>query len=262
VSQPEPEAAWHVRLVKPRLGWNARPVRPADVVGALRDTLLAPEAGLEDAHYQKIVPNRYLVELPAESYARHFQPLATRLCQQWRDALLEHLATTNSRQGQKHYRFAGQVQVEIRPAADLAVGELRIHSALQADVPASAAPAPLTACLELVPDGRRWALSEGIVTIGRDAQCAIALDLPRLLERPLISSRHAYLQCLSGECRLFDGAPDGVPSTNGTFVNGRPVPRGGQLLKDGDLLVLAALPHRAPDADVPGAAGLRFHAHC
>jgi hypothetical protein len=262
MSDASGDQAWHIRLVKPGVGRKAMPVRPADVAGALRDLLLAPESGLEDAQYQRIVPNRFIVELPAENYARRFQPLEQQICQQWRETLLNHLATTNSRQGQKLYRFAGQVQVEIRPAADLGMGDLRLRSAMQPDAPLSRAPATITACLELVPEGTRWTLREGVLTIGRDPGCAIALNLPRLLERPLISSRHAYVQCRAGECRLFDGSPDGVPSTNGTFVNGQPVPRSGRALQAGDEIILAALPHSAPNLSTPGVAGLRFSARC
>jgi pSer/pThr/pTyr-binding forkhead associated (FHA) protein len=77
-----------------------------------------------------------------------------------------------------------------------------------------------------------------------------------------VSGQHAYLHCLPRAYRLFDGAPNGLPSINGTFVNGRPVPPGGHLLQDGDILILAAVRPQAPSLDTPGVAGLRFRALC
>jgi FHA domain len=71
--------------------------------------------------------------------------------------------------------------------------------------------------------GRRWRLSEGGVTIGRDPRSTIVLADPR------VSGSHARLSLEpSGRCLLVDEG-----STNGTAVNSRlvtePVP-----LKDGD----------------------------
>jgi len=78
----------------------------------------------------------------------------------------------------------------------------------------------------------------------------------------LVSGQHAYVHCLPEAYRLFDGAPNGLPSVNGTFVNGRPVPAGGQLLHDGDILILAAVRPLSPSLDTPGVVGMRFRARC
>ena len=131
--------------------------------------------------------------------------------EQWRERLLNYLATANSRQGRREYRFGGQVSVEIRPAPEVEPGQLRILSRWQPDPPASAPPVALPACLELLPSGRPWPLRAGLVTIGREPVCDIFLDLPRVQELKLISGQHAYLQCLPGSYRLFDGAPNGLP---------------------------------------------------
>jgi len=262
VSAPPPANGWQARLIKPRVGLLAQVNGPAEVSDLLCETLLARENVLEDAHYNKTVPNQFVVELAPELYARHYAPLRPVIEQQWRDRLLNHLATANSRQGRREYRFAGQVSVEIRPAADLEPGQLRILSRWQAEPSEAPPPAMLSACLELLPSGPYWQLRTGLITLGRDPACDIFLDLPRVQELRLVSSQHAYLQCAPDGCWLFDGSPSGLASVNGTFVNGQPVPPGGRLLQDGDLLILAAVRPQAPSLDTPGVVGLRFRARC
>jgi predicted component of type VI protein secretion system len=117
----------------------------------------------------------------------------------------------------------------------------------------------LTACLEVLPGGQRWALHPGVVTIGRGSGCDISLDAPVIKEKKLVSNLHAHLNCQGESYRLFDGAPDGKPSRNGTYVNLRRLPQGGVELKDGDLILLAALDPEHPDPDGPGVASLCFH---
>jgi hypothetical protein len=262
VSAHPPAHDWQVRLITPRLGLLAAANGPAEVSDLLCETLLARENVLEDAEYNKTVPNQFVVEFAPDTYARHYAPLEKVIEQQWRERLLNYLATANSRQGRREYRFAGQVAVEIRPAPDLEPGSLRILSRLQAGAPDNPPPVALPACLELLPAGQPWRLRAGLVTIGREPACDIFLDLPRVQELRLVSAQHAYLQCLPGAYRLFDGAPNGLPSVNGTFVNGRPVPAGGQLLQDGDILILAAVRPLTPSLDTPGVVGLRFRAQC
>ncbi len=266
MSPNAPGDGWQVRLIKPRPGLLAQANGPAEVSDRLCETLLARENLLEDAEYRKTAPNQFVVELTPDIYAQHYAPLEKVIGQQWRERLLNHLATANSRQGRREYRFAGQVMVEIRPAPDLEPGQFRILSRLQAEAPDDplpvALPVVLPACLELLPAGKPWRLRAGLVTIGRDPTCDIFLDLPRVQELRLVSGQHAYLQCLPEAYRLFDGAPNGQRSINGTFINGRPVPPDGQLLRDGDLLILAAVRPQAPSLDTPGVVGLRFRARC
>ena len=262
MSVPPPGNGWQARLIKPRLGLLSAATGPAEVSDLLCETLLARENLLEDAEFNKIVPNQFIIELAPDTYARRYAPLEKVIRQQWRERLLNYLATANSRQGRREYRFAGQVAVEIRPAPDLEPGQLRILSRLHTEVPEEPPPAALPACLELLPDGKPWRLRTGLLTLGRDAVCDIFLDLPRVQELKLVSSQHAYLQCLPGSYRLFDGSPNGLPSVNGTFVNGQPVPPGGQLLQDGDIVILAAVRPQSPRLDTPGVVGLRFRAVC
>jgi hypothetical protein len=185
-----PNERWHVKMMQPRIPWETHPLLPADVGGELCAVILNRGNLLEDAHYQKVVPNRFRVELNAENYARNYQPLEMHVIQQWQNRLVECLATANSRLGRKEYILAGSVRIEIRPAADLKSNQARIFSLIQPDRTASGEPVrpviaqappaprpsrpapvplphvqPIKACLEQLPSGRRWALYPGILTI-------------------------------------------------------------------------------------------------
>ncbi len=261
MSAPGSGADWQVRLLKPRTGVLAAPLRPADIGLALCEVMLARENLLEDAEYHKIAPNQFVVEAAPDQYTRAYAPLAAALCQQWRERLLDHLTTANSRQGRREYRFAGPVAVDLVLASDLEPGQVRLRSRLQPDAPVEPpAPRPLPACLELLPAGQVWRLRTGLVTLGRDPSCDIAVDQPRVQELRLVSSQHAYLHCEPGAYHLFDGTPQGQPSVNGTYVNGRPVPPAGHRLQDGDVIILAAVHRDRPLADTPGVVVLRFRA--
>ena len=63
------EEPWRVRLIGSRLPWGSRSDRPADVGNELCSALLARENILEDANYQKITPNQFVVEVDTENYA-------------------------------------------------------------------------------------------------------------------------------------------------------------------------------------------------
>lgn len=144
------EEKWHVRLVRPglpgiehlpelglpdltRLPWLNRPLRPADIGGELRESMLRRENMLEDVNYQKVVPNHYIVEVSEVNYTRQFRPIELNILQQWRERLLEELMTANDRQGRKEYRFGGRLRVEVRPASDLRDNEARVLCRIEAD---------------------------------------------------------------------------------------------------------------------------------
>lgn len=117
------------------------------------------------------------------------------------------------------------------------------------------------AFIELVPSGRRWSIYPGVNTIGRADSCQVFLDLPLIQEKRLVSGQHAYIVFENGTCTLFDGAPDGRPSANGTYVNLRRVPPGGYRLQNGDAIVLAAVDPLYPRSDTPGTATFYFWAN-
>lgn len=259
MSRSEGDEVWQVRLVGPRLPWQSGNIRPAELGEALCEALLARENLLEDADYLKIVPNRYIVEVNDKNYQRNYQPIEARLLEQWRVKMLDRLTTTNSRQGRQEYQLGGGLSLEIRPVADLAESQARILSQVQTGAAAGpAAGSRSPGSLELLTGGGRWPLRPGVLTIGRDKRCDIYLDARVIQEKRLVSGVHAHLLCEGEEVYLFDGAPGGGPSKNGTYLNNRRVPYGGQRLRDGDVIVLAALNPADPRPDTPGVAALRY----
>ncbi len=254
---------WHRKLLRPRIPWDLHPLKPAEITGELRSVMLARENVLEDALYTKIVPNRYIVEVSQANFTRNYHPIEQQIIQQWREDLLEHLTTANSRMGRKEYRFGGPVQIAIRPAPDLEDNQVRILFQVNPeDRPMQAPQVEKTACLVMSPGGGRWLLRKGINTIGRDPGCDIPLAIPIVQERRLISGIHAYIREENGQFSLFDGSPDGKPSLNGTYVDYRRVPREGALLQDGVIIILAALDPDHPLPDTPGVVTFRFRMDC
>jgi hypothetical protein len=150
MANPKPDEKWQIRLVRPgipgmnrlpelglpdlsRLPWLNRPIRPADIGSELRDAMLTRENMLEDVNYMKVVPNRYIVEVSEQNYARQFRPIEGQILHQWRERLMEELVTANSRQGRKEFHFTGRLQVEVRPVVDLKDNEARILSRIAPD---------------------------------------------------------------------------------------------------------------------------------
>lgn len=254
---------WQSRLIQPRLPWVREPIRPAEVNDGLLATMVDRTNLLEDARYQKIVPNQYIVELSVENYTRNYKPIETEILKQWKDSLLDRLMLANSRQGRKEYRLAGRLQLTIRAVKDLRDHQARILCQVSSDNSSvHTVQGSLSACLKWFEGERQWDLSSEIVTIGRDAQCEVHLDIPAVQERRLVSGVHAHLRYESGEYRIYDGEPGGKPSLNGTYVNGRRVPANGYALQEGDIVILASVDPHNPRPDTPGVAALRFHANC
>ncbi len=238
-------------------------VRPADVQRRLEAAMLDPDNLLEDARYSKIVPNEYIVELDPDNHERQYAQIEQRVCEQWQVKLLEALDTANQRQGRRLYQFGGPVSVSLRPGAGLDKGAVRIRARIAPDAPkAEAKSAQPVGCLQLLPNGRRWPLLPGTLTVGRHETSDIFLELPPQRQPPLISAHHAYLLVTDSEVRLFDGSPAGRPSLNGTFVNGQRVPASGQALVPGDIVVLAPLNPKDPRPSGPGVLALQFHERC
>lgn len=257
------EPGWQIRILRPRLPWTSGAIRPAEVSEGMSEEMLRRENWLEDVHYNKVVPNRYIVELNPDNFARNYQPILSSIIQQWSDKLLEDLMTANSRQGRREYRLGGRIMIQIRPAANLKDNEARILSRIQADAGQGIGQGPAekdssVAILENVPDGRQWGLKSGTTTLGRDASCDIVFNTPQVLDKRLVSKQHAYIRCEPGRCFLYDGSTGGKPSANGTYLNGRPVNANGQLLQTGDTIILAALDPRQPRTDIPGVVVLRY----
>jgi pSer/pThr/pTyr-binding forkhead associated (FHA) protein len=272
-----PASPVQIVLSKLPRGWRRQiGVRPADVSKQLRTVLLDRRHHLEDAQYGKVAPNVYTVAVNPQQYAAHFEPIGADLCEQWRRQLLQDLNTANSRQGRKQYRFGGAVAVQLKADAGLPTDEIRIEAQVQREPQAErpdpgpvAEPqkpptgatmaAPAASHGWLLAEGNAHPLKEGTNILGRSRSCDVIVSGKEVTERRLVSGLHAYIECRGGNCRIFDGTPDGKPSMNGTFVNVRPVSQGGQPLRDGDEIILAALDRASPRPDTPGVAWLLFH---
>lgn len=262
-----PQEKWQVTLVEQRFLWAKDPIRPADLSHKLRDIMLAKNNLIEDADYRKVVPNRFVIELNQDNFSNNYQPIQKRVILQWRERLIEDLEVANNRQGHREYNFGGRVEITIRPGSGLAPNQARIYCQVgwigqgMGSQPTSNEQL-LPACVELASGGKRWKLHRGIVTIGRESGNDITLEDAEVQKRRLVSAQHAFLECEENKYVLHDGAPSGRPSTNGTFINSSPVSAGGSLLKDGDLILLAAIKPTDPRPDTPGVAVLRFKLGC
>jgi hypothetical protein len=254
------DAGLFEHLTPLRFGRRGRPVRPADINRHLEAAMLDRQNLLEDVNYGKIVPNEYLVEVGPETYEHRFRPIAADLTGQWQRRLLDALNTANGRQGSRVYRFGGPVVVHLRAAGDVPEDEVRIRSRVNNEQAVAAAVG--IPCLQRLPRGRSWPLQGSVVTVGRSRQNDIYLDEPEIQARRLVSSQHAYLRCRGDRCHLYDGSPDGKASLNGTFINGERLGQEGRLLRDGDVVVLAASDPQHPRPDAPGVAGFVYRASC
>lgn len=260
------EINWQTSWVKPGFLSNKQSISPAEISDGLCKIMMAKGNVLEDANYNKILPNSFVVELSQDNFQKHYEPLRQSLIHQWREKLVEHLMTTNSRLGRKEYSFAGQLHIELRPAADIMDNRARVLCRVEPNVdPEGQKPSSQikvqgkeTAYLELVNGDRRWPLFPGDNTIGRDASCDIFLDVPVIQTKRLVSGQHARIYVDRDQHILYDGSVLGKPSANGTYVNSQRIPSYGVPLQNGDIIILGALHPQNPNLDTLGAAVLRF----
>jgi len=263
---------WNVRVIKPRLPWRVSHPRAAEVGKALEAVLLSKEFALEDAEFQKIVPNEFVIEMHETNYLHNYQPIEDRVLNQWRSMMLEEITTVNRRQGRTEYQLGAPLRLEIHPVDDLKPTEVRIlcrvqrsfddtRNASESDRLPRREGAAMP-CLELISSGQRWTLRLKTITIGRDERCNIYLDMPEVQDKRLVSGEHAYLRKEQERYTLYDGTQDGRASVNGTYINRKSVPLNGHLLKEGDEIILASVDPVDPRPDAPGAVTLRFREVC
>lgn len=260
------QSRWSINWLRPRLFGNKHAIRPAEISDGLCKVMTAHENTLEDANYHKVVPNHFVVEISPQNYTLHFEPLGADLVHQWRERLLEHLLTSNSRLGKKEYRLGGQLYIDIHPVPGMAENQARILCRVDTNlVPPeekmSRQPGEKgqeVAFLDLVGGDRSWPLYLGNTTIGRDEACDIFLNSPVVQEKRLVSAQHATIRIQDGQFLLYDGDMAGKSSVNGTYVNAKRVEENGVNLQDGDTVVLAAVNPADPRPDTPGVAAFRF----
>ncbi|MCU1493955.1 MAG: hypothetical protein JWO62_1719 [Acidimicrobiaceae bacterium] len=157
-----------------------------------------------------IAPNTFAVLLSQEDYER-FGGFVEVLSRELVDAAREHARAEG-------YSFLGPVQVRIGWNEDLSRSTFVVSSEV---VEGEEVPGGWV----VLPDGRRVAIADEPVTIGRLPEC----DIP--LGDANVSRRHAELHRDGGNVFVVD-----LDSTNGTRVNGTPVRQ--QRLTDGDLVTV------------------------
>jgi hypothetical protein len=157
-----------------------------------------------------IAPNFFSVLLSEEDYER-FGGFVEVLARELVDAAREHATA-------ERYAFLGPVEVEIGRNRELAKNVFTVEaSTREGEDP--------TYGSVVMPDGRRIALADDTLTIGRLAECEIPLADPN------VSRRHAQLRRDGEAVYLVD-----LGSTNGTKVNGAPIRN--HRLENGDIITI------------------------
>ncbi len=141
-----------------------------------------------------VAPNAFHIYLATADYER-FESFGDALNGELVEAVREHAAG-------ERYSFVGPIEIVIHEDPDLGVSTFAIESEVVDTTPG--APDWI-----VLPDGRRVAIADAVLTIGRLPECAIALDDPN------VSRRHAQLRRDGQSVVLVD-----LGSTNGTKVNG------------------------------------------
>ncbi len=133
--------------------------------------------------------------------------------------------------------------IQLAPAADLAVDELRILAVHSVDTLGSTAAMPVTGELRapaeqqealptsayLIVQGSKTVLiKQNVFNIGRRPDNDLVLDDPR------VSRTHLQIRAIRGRYTLFD-----LNSTGGTLVNGNPVSE--HMLVPGDVIVIGGV---------------------
>ncbi len=154
-----------------------------------------------------VAPNHFKVSLGPDDY-RRFDTVAEALTRELAEAVRDHARDQN-------YSFMGPVKVELEEDEALGKGEFLVASAM-VEAPGGAAVGSLA-----LDDGRRVAIGEDPVTVGRLPECDIVLSDPN------VSRRHAEVRRRGNEFVVVD-----LGSTNGTRVNGAGVRE--RRLADGD----------------------------
>jgi hypothetical protein len=173
-----------------------------------------------DAHRQMgvhgvpVVPNNIGVYLSPADFDR-FASFAEALARELAELVREHAR-------EEGYQFLGSVTVHLVPDDELRVGECDVVTEIAAGVRVGSL---------LCPDGRRIALGEIPLTIGR------LPDNDIVVADPKASRKHAEIRPAGNGFLLVD-----LQSTNGTRVNGATVAE--HVLADGDRITIGGTEFR------------------
>jgi len=164
---------------------------------------------------QTLVPNRFVVRVSQEDYARFDQAIQS-LTTELASTVRNHAKDTG-------LTFLGRVSVEIEPDPSLKVGVFKIHPSYDERIVTD----PSNTWLE-GPDGQHHLLSGPVCTVGRLSGSDI------IIADHNVSRRHAELHSVGDTYELVD-----LGSTNGCKVNGQKVGR--HQLNDGDQVTFGAV---------------------
>jgi hypothetical protein len=173
-----------------------------------------------DAHRQMgvhgvpVAPNNIGVYLSPQDFDR-FESFADALARELAELVREHAR-------EEGYQFVGSVTVHLVPDDELRVGECDVVTEIAAGVRVGSL---------LLPDGRRVALGEAPLSIGR------LPDNDVVVADPKASRKHAEIRPAGNGFLLVD-----LRSTNGTRVNGTAVAE--HVLADGDRIAIGATEFR------------------
>lgn len=168
-----------------------------------------------DVSGRALAPNRFVIRISEEDYQR--------FAEFEKSLVAELAATVRGYAAQENLSFIGRVSVELQADPSIRVGMFRLHPSYDERLPEVEPDGWLEG-----PDGVRYRLKNGVMTIGRHSTGDIVLSDPN------VSRRHAELHPLGDTYQLVD-----LGSTNGCKVNGQRIER--QVLIDGDELTFGPI---------------------
>lgn len=188
---------------------------------------------------QVLVPNRFIVTLSADDF-NHFAPIQTMLQREMATYLIEYAA-------EHSYSMPGEALVTFERDDTLRAGALKISARMDhpeqdagtallqptrvmpaADMPVAKPRQAPDRRARIEMEGSSCYLDREVITMGR------GLDNDVVVEDRRVSRHHARLQRSPRGWEVAD-----LSSTNGTFVNGRPVKQ--RMVDHGDKISLGGL---------------------
>ena len=165
-------------------------------------------------HGVPVIPNNIGIYLSHEDFDR-FESFADALARELAELVREHAR-------EQGYQFVGSVTVHLVPDDDLRVGDCDVVTEIAAGTRVGSL---------LLTDGRRIALTESALSIGR------LPDNDIVVADPKASRKHAEIRPAGNGFMLVD-----LQSTNGTRINGTAVSE--HVLVDGDVIAIGATEFR------------------
>lgn len=192
-------------------------VKPVELASALRREV--DDRAAVVGRDRTVVPNEFVIELSPADHDQVVDWGAEPLADELAANVTEHATS-------QHYAFLGPVTVTFLQDEELETGRFQVRSAT---VRGAVAPATTVAASPRHPlvdiDGQRYLLTGPVTVIGRGSEADIVVDDPG------VSRRHLEIRVTPDAVIATD-----LGSTNGTFVEGHPVPAA--TLVDGNTITI------------------------